>query len=226
MRPYYEAYEERYKAVHETGAAWFSDAPTPIVGDVLARYGVSRDAPMLELGCGEGRDAFPLLDAGYDLLATDVSPAAVAWCRERRPEHAPRFRALDAVRGELEGEYPFIFAVAVIHMLLEDADRAAFYRFVREHLTEDGLALLCSMGDGEEERRTDPADAFALREREHGGKTVRVASTSCRTVSWETWEKELADDGLFIRERGMTSIPGEFPDLMYVVVEKDPAGSY
>ncbi len=225
MRPYYEAYEERYKAIHQTGESWFSDAPTPILGEVLARYGVGRETPMLELGCGEGRDAFPLLDAGYDLLATDVSSEAVAWCRGQRPEHADRFRVLDAVRGELKGEYPFIFAVAVVHMLVENADRTAFTRFVREHLSDRGLALLCSMGDGETERRTDPADASALRDREHRGRTVQVASTSCRTVSWETWERELADGGLVIREQGMTSVPGEFPDLMYVVVEKNPAGS-
>ena len=76
-RPYYEAYDQRYRAIHGTGEPWFSDTPTPVLGEVLARYGVGRDTPMLELGCGEGRDAGPLLSAGYDLLATDVSPAAV-----------------------------------------------------------------------------------------------------------------------------------------------------
>ena len=219
-RPYYEAYDERYKAIHKTGAAWFTDTPTPILGDVMTRYAIPRETPMLELGCGEGRDAGPLLAAGYDLLATDVSAAAVAWCRERWPDHAGRFAVLDAVRGELEGKYPFLFAVAVVHMLLTDEDRAAFYSFVRDHLTADGIALLCSMGDGETDRTSDPAEAFALREREHDGKTVRVAGTSCRMVSWETWERELSESGLAVREKGMTSIPGEFPEMMYVVVDK------
>ena len=218
-RPYYEAYDQRYRAVHRTGEPWFSPTPTPVLGEVLARYGIGRDAPMLELGCGEGRDAGPLLSAGYDLLATDVSPAAVTWCRKRWPEHAERFAVLDAVRGSLDRRFSFLFAVAVVHMLVEDADRAGFYRFIREHLAEGGLALLCFMGDGIGERRTDAADAFALRERERGGRTVSVAATSCRTVRWETWERELADSGLVIRERGMTSVPGEFSDLMYTVTE-------
>ena len=61
MKHYYEAYEDRYKAIHSLGHAWSSDRPTPIVGEILARYGVPKTARLLELGCGEGRDALPLL---------------------------------------------------------------------------------------------------------------------------------------------------------------------
>ena len=223
-RAYYEAYDERYKTIHEMGSAWFSDAPTPILGEILARYGIGPDTPMLELGCGEGRDAAPLLAAGYDLLATDVSQEAMDWCRARWPEFADRFAVLDAVGGELDRKYPFLFAVAVVHMLLTDTDRAAFYRFVRDHLTPDGIALLCSMGDGETERTSDPAEAFALREREHNGIAVRVAGTSCRMVSWPSWERELKESGLAVWEKGMTSIPGEFSEMMYAVVAAAAGG--
>ena len=217
MRPYYEAYEERYETVHESGEAWFSDAPTPILGEVLARYGIGRDAPMLELGCGEGRDALPLLRAGYDLLATDISPEAVAWCRKLAPEHAERFRVLDCLGGELPGRFDFIYAVAVLHMLTEDEDRARFFAFLREHLTEQGLALVCTMGDGEIERRTDPARAFDPAERDHPAGPVTVAATSCRMVSFETLERELRESGLNLLEKGLTPSPPDFDCLMYAV---------
>lgn len=217
-RAYYEAYDERYKTIHEMGSAWFSDAPTPILGEILARYGIGPDTPMLELGCGEGRDARPLLAAGRALTATELSPEAVAWCRAKDPAHAERYRVLDCVRGELAGRWDFIYAVALLHMLTEDADRRALLRFVREHLAPEGIALLCSMGDGETEFCSDPAEAFALRQREHPAGPVRVAATSCRVVGFQTLETELARAGLSVLERGLTAAPPEFDRLLYVLV--------
>jgi len=38
------------------------------------------------VGCGLGDDAEAMSRAGYDTVAFDVSPAAVAWCRERFPD--------------------------------------------------------------------------------------------------------------------------------------------
>ncbi len=220
-RRYYEAYDARYRAAHAMGIRWLGDAPTPIVGEILSRYGIDRDAAMLELGCGEGRDAGPLMEAGCDLLAVDISPEAVADCKKRYPAYADWFRTLDCVRGSLEGAFAFLYAVALLHMLVEDADRKGFYRFVREHLTQDGLALICTMGDGETERQSDPGEAFSPVERTHGAQRVVVAATSCRTVSFETLLRELRENGLSPVETGMTEVPGEFSQLMYAVVRRD-----
>ena len=92
MRSYYKAYDDRYRTIHEKGLQWSSTVCTPIVMEILERYGIRKDQKILEIGCGEGRDAGPLLAAGYDLTATDVSPAAVACCRARYPAFADRFR--------------------------------------------------------------------------------------------------------------------------------------
>ena len=40
-------------------------------------------------------------------------------------------------------------------MLVLDADRNSFYRFIYEHLVENGIALICTMGDGEFEMQSD-----------------------------------------------------------------------
>ena len=61
---YYEAYNERYKTVHALGAQWASGTPTPIVSEVMERYGIGPSQKILEIGCGEGRDAKPLLERG------------------------------------------------------------------------------------------------------------------------------------------------------------------
>ena len=106
MRPYYEAYEERYRAIHAKGLRWAGEQPTPLVADVAARY-CPEGASVLELGCGEGRDARAMLAQGYDLLATDVSPEAVAFCRRTMPEYAQRFRVLDCLRDAHPVRYDY-----------------------------------------------------------------------------------------------------------------------
>ena len=218
MDKYYEAYDRRYREAHSLGLAWADQTATPIVREVIQRYGLGRGARMLELGCGEGRDAVALLRAGYDLLATDVSPEAIAWCRAALPECAARFRVLDCLRDELPERFDFLYAVAVLHMLVEDADRAAFCRFAARHLAPAGLGLICVMGDGVREFRTDPARAFDPVERQHPAGPLRVAATSCRVVGFGAFEAELRAAGLRLLETGLTASPPEFDSLMYAVV--------
>lgn len=219
MERYYEAYDARYRTIHGKGLSWTADVTTPIVGEILARFFPDPGAALLELGCGEGRDARPLLAAGRDLTAADVSPEAVAWCRAKDPIHADRYRVLDCVKNPAPGKWSFVYAVAVLHMLVEDPDRQAFLRFVSDCLLPGGgNALLCSMGDGQRELCTDPAEAFLPRRREHSAGPVTVAATSCRVVSFPTLREELKRAGLEIVEEGLTAAPPEFDSLMYAVV--------
>ena len=126
MKKYYEAYEDRYKTAHEKGVSWSSDQCTPIVLETIRKYISDPETPMLEIGCGEGRDAKAVLEKGYRLLATDISPEAVAYCKAHIPARSGGFAVLDCVRGEHPDKYGFIYAVAVIHMLVLDEDRNAF----------------------------------------------------------------------------------------------------
>lgn len=219
-RKYYEAYDDRYRQVHEKKLQWASDAPSPIVSQVMERFGISLDARILELGCGEGRDARFLLNRGYPVTATDISAEAINYCRRENPSYESHFQVLDCVAGEWDSKFDFIYAVAVIHMLVEDNHRAAFYRFIREHLTEKGIALVCTMGDGTVERKSDISTAFDLQERTHGesGEKLLLAGTSCRMVSWETFFREIEENGLKTAEHGLTAVEPDFPVMMYAVV--------
>ena len=116
-------------------------------------------------------------------------------------------------------KYQGIFAIAVVHMLVLDGDRDGFYRFIRSHLTAEGIALICTMGDGEFEMQSDISTAFTLQERNHDSGKMTVAGTSCRTVSWNTFEKELKRNALTIVEKGITSSLPDFNSLMYAVVK-------
>lgn len=119
-------------------------------------------------------------------------------------------------------QFDFIYAVAVIHMLVPDSDRDAFYQFIRNHLKPGGIGLICTMGDGTEERQTDIGSAFQLQDRVHepSGTAVQIASTSCRMVNFQTFSEELKRNGLTAVNQGITSVEPDFPQMMYAVVKK------
>ena len=222
MKNYYEAYDERYKAVHEKNLRCMGYESSPIVAEILKKYAIPKEAALLELGCGEGRDSIAVLKQGYRLRATDVSPQAICYCREQYPDFAEHFTVLDAVKGKLDEKFDFIYSVAVIHMLVDDESRSSFCAFVRDHLAEHGIALICTMGDGTIERATDITKAFDLSERTFEGNTMSVAETSCRIITSATFEKELKASRLKILEAGLTSVGTQFPVMMYAVVKREP----
>lgn len=79
------------------------------------------------------------------------------------------------------------------------------------------------MGDGLMECQSDIRTAFEDQERVHGesGKKVRIAGTSCRMVSFASFEKELADNGLEVIHKGLTAAPPDFSQMLYALVRKD-----
>lgn len=221
-RKYYEAYDARYRQIHSLQLKWFTEIPSAIVLEIMEKYQIPQTARLLELGCGEGRDARVLLSRGYDVLATDISGEAVSYCRAQDPVFAERFQVLDCVNGKLEEMFDFLYAIAVLHMLVEDEDRNAMLCFVRDHLKENGVGLICTMGDGRMEHKSDISAAFDLQERVHEetGRILRIAGTSYRSVSFETFRKELNAAGLMIVEQGMTDIRPDYSNMMYAVVRR------
>lgn len=221
MKRYYEAYDLRYQQVHGAGLTWFGGKPTEIVARMLTKYCIAPGMPVLEIGCGEGADAAALLAEGFDVLATDVSLEAIRFCREKYPRWAEHFAVLDCLRDGLDRRFDFIYAVAVLHMLVPDEDRQGLLAFILDHLTSEGTALVVVMGDGEMRRATDVNAAFDVQERTHeaSGRTLALASTSCRMVTWEEFREELTRAQLEIVELGNTSWD-DSDFSMYAVVKR------
>ena len=194
MSKYYEAYDDRYRQVHQENLNWFEDQPSPIIDEVICRFGLLPNSKVLEIGCGEGRDARNLLRLGFDLLATDISSEAVAYCRKQDPEHEWNYRILDCLKDRLADRFDFIYAVAVV----------------------------CSQGDGELECSSDIATAFSLQERTHtqSGRVMQIAGTSYRAVSFDTFKNEIQRNGLRILEMGLTDITPIYWKTMYAVVKR------
>jgi len=219
-RKYYTAYEERYKTAHENGVSWSSNKSSPIVMEVIKKHNIQSKQCLLEIGCGEGRDSRTVLENGFDLIATDISNEAIEYCKQVMPNFEQNFSVLDCLSANIDKAFDFIYAIAVIHMLVLDDDRDKFYQFISNHLKRSGLALICTMGDGEIEVKSDINNAFELQEREHESGKMMVAGTSCRMVSFKTFEEELERNHLVIVEKGITSALPDFNSLMFAVVRK------
>jgi len=104
-----------------------------------------RGGPILDLGCGSGRLAIPLLKHGHQVVGVDLSPSMLARAQARRLRlPAPERRRGLFVRGDLRrlpvgGAFPFIvMAFHTIQHLIEDDELLAVLRAVRQRLTPDG----------------------------------------------------------------------------------------
>lgn len=218
---YYKAYDVRYKQIHSLGKLWEYTEPTKEVLEFLKDY--KQDETILELGCGEGRDAINVLNKGYNLLATDYSIEAIKKCNElTNSKYANSFKTLDFLTESLSKQFNYIYSISVLHMLVVKEHRIKFLEFIRNHLKDNGKALITVIGDGKMTKTTNIEDAYTIVERNYKNKNekVNVVQTSCNIVDWNTLIEELNKTKLVIDKKWISNdIPG-FNPSMCVIVKK------
>lgn len=122
MEKYYQAYDKRYQQIHNLKLQWSSDVVTPILQELIVQFGIRKTDKILEIGCGEGRDALWLLEQGYDVLATDVSKEAISYCKKKNSKFSHLFFQLDVCEERLPQTFKFIYSISVIHMLVNQEE--------------------------------------------------------------------------------------------------------
>ncbi|MEU1023701.1 class I SAM-dependent methyltransferase [Streptomyces sp. NPDC005900] len=117
------------------GSGWWDDfyadraRPVPFFAakpdESLASYverGLITPGRALDLGCGPGRNALYLASLGFEVDAVDLSPAALAWAKDRAREAGAEvcFHQGDAfalTRAELTGPYDLVHDSGCFHHL-------------------------------------------------------------------------------------------------------------
>lgn len=99
-----------------------------------------RPGKALELGCGEGSDALYLARLGFDVLATDVAPAALEITTARSADQALPLRTLlmDAVSLRLPETFQLIY---MGFLALPGPEIGAVLEQVYDHLDIGGTFL-------------------------------------------------------------------------------------
>lgn len=200
-----------------------SDATLEVI-DFLNRYNCSKTDDILEIGCGEGRDAIYLLDNGYRVLGLDYSINAINKCNElSNNKYTNSFKVFDLMNENLDKKFKYIYSIAVLHMFVLDKHRDLFYKFIYEHLSDDGYCLISVLGDGEKEYASDITTSFDEKERMvmNRGVMLDVISTSCRIVNFSNLEKELRKNKLQIKEKWISDKIPEFSSSICMVITKN-----
>lgn len=219
---YYKAYEKRYSQVHSRNMLWATSKYTPDVANFFKNCNIKKSDKVLDLGCGEGRDAINLLNKGYNLLAVDYSKAAIEICNKlTNNKYKKHFVQFDLISDMMNEQFDYIYSIAVLHMFVTKEHRNNFLSFVKNHLKENGKCLICVMGNGHDEFTSDINDAFKVTKRKviNTGKEVEVVGTSCRIVNWINFEREIKENGLEIDKKWISKDIPEFSESMCVVVK-------
>ena len=220
---YYKAYEKRYSQVYKNNILWSSKKNTPDVLESIKNYKISKDSKILDLGCGEGRDAIYLLNSGYNVLAVDYSKTVIEKCRElSNNNYDEQFKQFDLIKDKMNHKFDFIYSIAVLHMFVLDEHRNKFLSFIREHLKKEGICLICVMGDGIQEYSSNIDEAFKDTKRiaMNNNIELEIATTSCKIVNWEHLESEIINNELKIKEKWISNnIPG-FSNSMCAIVKR------
>jgi trans-aconitate methyltransferase len=103
---------------------------------------LSRDAAILDLGCGCGEPvARYLIENGCSILGVDTSPDLLGLCRQRFPEH--EWLQADMRKLELKRRFDGVLAWNSFFHLSPDHQRAMFKVFA-DHLAPGGALMFTS----------------------------------------------------------------------------------
>ena len=132
-------WDEEYRRGRYAG-----EAPLPFVRTIVQVVRSARlaaDAVGLYVGCGNGRNYLPLVDAGLSLYGLDVSPEALRQLAARRPELSGRLLQGDFLDVEPPGRLAYLIAIQVFQHGGR-ADAAAYFDRVGALLPSGGLFFL------------------------------------------------------------------------------------
>ncbi|MFM9330541.1 class I SAM-dependent methyltransferase [Paenibacillus mesotrionivorans] len=181
-KTYYLVYEERYKLVYEAGVERWGHGED----DVGLRASLTewvdrcnlRGKRVVEFACGEGASGVILSQLGCLYHGVDVAPSAVAKARAALAGYpGAKVTVLDMAHEPVEGQYDAALDVMGFHMLVVDADRAAYLQNVHSCL-KNGAPFFLFRESYREHADDSPVDSFE-RWLKLTGDDYRTPQTRC-----------------------------------------------
>ncbi len=142
-----------YATKAETTVSWYEPS-ADLSLKLIARTGVAKSAPILDVGAGVSHLPEGLLKAGYtDITVLDVSAEAIQRLTTRQAPGAPvRGIVADVTSWQPDRAYGLWHDRAVLHFLIDEADRAAYRRTLLAALARDGHAIIATFAPSGPER--------------------------------------------------------------------------
>lgn len=143
-------WERLYRTTEIRSLPWYTDRLDPDIAAALQASGPARGR-VLDLGTGPGTHAVDLARLGYDVVATDISPSALARAKAlaRKARVTIDFRVDNILDSRLEdGLADVVVDRGTFHVLPPEA-RPRYASVVRKVLRPRGVLLLKTFSDQE-----------------------------------------------------------------------------
>jgi SAM-dependent methyltransferase len=143
-------FEEFYRQAEGDAAnvPWADLRPNPNVVEWLKANPVTEvGRRALVVGCGLGDDAEFLTSLGFHVTAFDISPSAIAWCRQRFPASAVNYEVGDllAPSAQWRSAFDFVLEVYTLQVLPQEFRGTAFANLA-EAVKPGGMLLVICRG--------------------------------------------------------------------------------
>ena len=139
-----------YQRAAPVDRSWHQDNPVLSL-ELITVAGVSRDAPMIDVGGGASVLVDWLIQAGYrDITVLDISAAALAASKNRLGDVAGNIQwpAVDITQYEPSRQYALWHDRAVFHFLTDKTDRRKYRAVLERALLPGGDVVIATFGLG------------------------------------------------------------------------------
>jgi len=144
---------------HEQAIPWADMVSNPNLVQWLDRGNVQgQGRRALVVGCGLGDDAEELARRGFEVVAFDIAPTAIDWCKRRFPASRVEYvvaNALD-VPSAWNGSFDFVFEAYTLQSLPADVRKKAIAGIAEMIAMEGTLLVICRGRSPEEQPGTLP----------------------------------------------------------------------
>ncbi|UQZ35516.1 XRE family transcriptional regulator [Paenibacillus sp. PK3_47] len=129
-------YEETYK----TKDYYWGTEPNKVCYQVLQLMPPARHLRLLDIGCGEGKDAVFFARNGYEVSAFDVTDAGIEKTRRLAEQAGVRLNVFkaDILDYRLDTHYDIIFSSGVLNYIKPEF-RTEIFENYKQHTNEHGL---------------------------------------------------------------------------------------
>ncbi len=140
-------YGIRYREAYAAGARFLDvDRPTRVLVRLLSTVRLAKGARVIDMGCGEGRDAVYLARRGFQVVGIDRSAEAIGRAKQR----AKQARVLAAFRdGDITRRQPLssrwadlVISIDNLHLVIDSVLRQRHYREALRLLRPGGRYFL------------------------------------------------------------------------------------
>lgn len=117
--------------------------PNKLCYEIMRRKPSIKPYKILDIGCGEGKDAVFLAKNGYDVTAFDISEAGIQKAKNLADMHkvSVNFFKADIKDFRVETDYDIIFSSGVFHYIPLDL-RQSLINNLKEHTKINGLNVI------------------------------------------------------------------------------------